>query len=254
MADGLEILNKDLIEQLLVEDALTLYELEKRGGGGVSQNVWRRVRNGKPVRPSSRAAIATYLEVEPSSLLLLDRKATLVMVGGKLVVVPQQGDGGNDPPHLGPREFRCRGQFRELNALGDDGQVRELTRCIYYGEFENATLTIDGTEAHLIIDDVTMFDDSSCSRERFPSHRLEGHGRYVEGSASIIYTVKDQTGQLLWAGVCVLNVPPTGKIHGYWMSAGQAERGRTVLGTLELERKSLVKSSEEAGDRDQREG
>jgi hypothetical protein len=247
MADGLEILNNDLIEKLLVERALTLYELAKRGGGGVSTNVWRRVRNGKPVRPSSRAAIATYLEVEPSSLLLLDRKATSVMVGRKLVVVPQQGDGDNDPPHPVPREIRCRGASRELRALGDDGQVRELTRCIYYGEFENATLTIDRTEARLIIDDVTMYDDPSCSNERFPSHRLEGHGRFVDGSASILYTVKDQTGQLLWAGVCVLNVPPTGKIHGYWMSAGQAERGTTVLGTLELERKFLVKSPEEAG-------
>jgi transcriptional regulator with XRE-family HTH domain len=163
------------------------------------------------------------------------------------------GQAMSEPQVPDPTCSTDREPLREMHALDDDGRVGELTKPCYY-KFENATLTIRGTEAHLIIRDVTMYDDPSCSKERSPSHRLEGHGRYVEGFASILYTVKDQTGQLPWAGVCVLNVPPTGKIHGYWMSAGHAERGRTVLGTLELERKSLVKSSEEAGDHGQREG
>jgi transcriptional regulator with XRE-family HTH domain len=129
-----------------------------------------------------------------------------------------------------------RGRFGELRALDDEGRVGKLTRRCYYGEFENATLTIRGTDADLVIDNVTMYDDPSCS-ERFErsSHRLEGHGTVVDGSINIQYTAEDQTRRRSWAGVCVLNFPRTGMIHGYWMSAGHAERGRTVLGTLELE-------------------
>ena len=141
-----------------------------------------------------------------------------------------------------PPELRCRARFRELRALGDDGRVKELTRRYYYGKTENATLTIRGTEAHLIIENVTMYDDHSCSKkyERF-SGRMEGHGSVVRESANLLYTLKDQTRKLSWAGVCVLmNVPTAekihdGKIHGYWMTAGHIEPGRTVLGTLELE-------------------
>jgi hypothetical protein len=146
-----------------------------------------------------------------------------------------------------PTVFHCRGQFRELRALGDDGQVRELTRRCYYGEFKNAILTIHGTKADLTIDDVTMYDDLQCERS---SHRLRGQGSFEDGSANILYTVEDQTRP--WSGVCVLSVPRFGiaKIHGYWMTAGQLERGSTVLGILELE----LKSSEEAGDHNQREG
>ncbi len=143
--------------------------------------------------------------------------------------------------------------LRELRALDDDGRVGELTKPCYY-KIENASLTIRGTEADLSIN-VTMYNDRSCSKEsEFSSHCLKGHGTIVDGSANMLYTVEDQTGQLSWAGVCVLNVPPTGKIHGYWMAAGHTERGRTVLGRLELDRKCLVrKSSEEAGGHDQRE-
>jgi transcriptional regulator with XRE-family HTH domain len=153
-----------------------------------------------------------------------------------------------------PTGSPVREPLSELHALDDDGRVGELTRRCYY-KIENATLTIRGTEADLIIN-VTMYDHPSRSKEfESSSHCLQGHGRFVDGSANILYTVEDQTGQLSWAGVCVLNVPPTGQIHGYWMAAGHTERGRTVLGRLELDRKFLVrKSSEEAGGHDQREG
>jgi hypothetical protein len=140
-----------------------------------------------------------------------------------------------------PTGSPVRPPLTELYALDDDGQVRELTRRRYY-KIKNATLTIRGIEADLIIH-VTMFDDPSCSKEsKRSSHCLKGHGPFVNGSANILYTVEDQPGRLSWAGVCVLNVTPTGTIHGYWMAAGHAERGKTVLGTLELDRKSLVRS------------
>jgi transcriptional regulator with XRE-family HTH domain len=148
-----------------------------------------------------------------------------------------------------------REPLRELYALDDDGRVGPLTKRCYY-KIKNATLTIRGTKADLIIEKVTMYDDPSRSKEsKLSSHRLEGHGRFVDGSATVLYTVEDQTGRLSWAGVCVLIVLPAGKIRGYWMAAGFRERGRTVLGRLELDRKSLVrKSSEEADGHDQREG
>jgi hypothetical protein len=243
MADGLETLNAELIHRLLQEDGLNLYQLEKRGGGGVSKNVWRKVLAGKPVRQMSRVAIGSYLKVEPNSLLLLDRKATLEMVRGQSVVSPRLPEMDRtqpekeDQPHPGLTVFRGCAEIHELHALDDDGRVGELTRRCYY-KIENATLTIRGTEADLIIDNVTMYDDPSCSKEfERSSHRLQGHGPVVDGSVNILYTVEDQTRRLSWAGVCVLNVPRTGKIHGYWMTAGHAERGRTVLGTLELELK-----------------
>jgi hypothetical protein len=130
-----------------------------------------------------------------------------------------------------------RGSFRELRALDDDGRVMEMTRPCYYGEIENAILTIRGTDVDLIIDNVTMYDHVSCEdRHQRSSNRLEGHGSVVGESVYIRYRVEDPTRQLSWEGVCVLSVPGSGKIHGYWMTAGHTERGKTVLGTLELER------------------
>jgi transcriptional regulator with XRE-family HTH domain len=129
--------------------------------------------------------------------------------------------------------------LRELRALDDDGRVEELTKPCYY-QIEKATLTIRGTDAHLIIAKVTMYDSRS---KKLSSHRLEGRGPFVHDTANILYTVEDRKGRLSWAGVCVLNVQEIGKIHGYWMAAGQTERGRTVLGRLELDRKSLVRKS-----------
>lgn len=157
-----------------------------------------------------------------------------------------------DLPPSGPTVYRGPAELHELRALDNFGRIQELSNPCFY-EIEDATLTIRGTEAHLIIEKVTMYDDDSCSKKR-SSHRLEGCGPYVRDSASIQYTVKDQRGRLSWAGLCFLTVPPTGKIHGYWMAAGHKERGRTVLGTLELDPNPLVKSSEEAGGHDQREG
>jgi DNA-binding XRE family transcriptional regulator len=150
-----------------------------------------------------------------------------------------------------PTGSPVRDPLRELRALDDDGGVGELTKRYYY-KIEKATLTIRGTDAHLIIAKVTIYDSRS---KKLSSHRLEGHGPFVEGTANILYRVEEQKGRLSWAGLCILNVPPTGMIHGYWMSAGQTERGRTVLGRLELKRKCLVReSSEEARDHNQREG
>jgi transcriptional regulator with XRE-family HTH domain len=153
-------------------------------------------------------------------------------------------------PPSGPTVYCGPAKLRERHAL-DDGGVRELTKRCYY-KIEGATLKIDETEARLIIKKVTMYDDRSCSKER-SSHRFEGHGSYVDRSASIEYTVTDQTGLLSWAGVCLLRVPQTGKIRGHWMARGHDEL-RTVLGTFELDPKPLVKSSEEPGDHGQREG
>jgi transcriptional regulator with XRE-family HTH domain len=149
--------------------------------------------------------------------------------------------------------FRGSGSIDEQWALGDDEQVEGLTRRCYYGKIANATLTIRGTEATLILDKVTLYDDPSCSKgfER-SSHRLEGHGPVVDGSANILYTVKNRTQGLSWAGVCVLSVPRYGgEIHGHWMTAGQIERGKTVLGTLVL--KPRVKRVKRNG-QDQGEG
>jgi len=115
MADGLETLNAELIRRLLEEEGLTLFQLEKRGGGGVAKNVWRRVLAGKPVRRSSRVAIASYLKVEQSSLLLLDRKATLEMVRGRSVVPPPKPDSVPDAaPRATPDRFETL--FSELNT------------------------------------------------------------------------------------------------------------------------------------------
>ena len=251
MADGLEKLNKELIHRILQERGLTLYQLEKCGAGGVSRNVWRRVRKGEEVRPSSRVAIASFLQVEPSSFLLLERKAVLKgMVGGKPVVTAQVLGDGKDPPLPGSTEFRGRARLRELYALDDDGQVRELTKRYYYGELANATLTIHGTRADLIIDNETMYDDVGCSKECALPHCLQGHGLVLGDSVTIRYTVKNQKGRRLWAGVCVLSRPILGPSHGFWMTAGHKKRGSTVLGVLELE----LKSSEEVGDHNQREG
>jgi hypothetical protein len=221
MEDGLETLKADLIRGLLKKAGLTLFQLQKLRDSGVSINVWRKVLKGKPVRPTSRVKIAEFLKVDPSTLLLLDEKAR---------TQPE----GKDQPSLRPRVYRGSAEFSELCALAD-GRVRELTRPCYYGKSENATLTIRGAKAELIIDDLTMYDDASCSKEfeRF-SGRLQGRGRVVDGSANIRYTAVDQTRLRSWAGVCVLTVPATGKIHGYWMTAGHTELGRTVLGKLEL--------------------
>jgi hypothetical protein len=155
-------------------------------------------------------------------------------------------------------DFRGRAELCELHALGD-GRVGELITPCYYGKSENAILTTNGAKAELIINNLTMYDDASCSKERF-SGRLRGRGSFVDGSVNILYTVEDQKERPSWAGVCFLWFPPTGKIHGYWMSAGHAEQGRTVLGRLELveptrPRQSLVaNSSEDADGHDQREG
>jgi transcriptional regulator with XRE-family HTH domain len=165
--------------------------------------------------------------------------------------VPRPQSRGEHQPLRGPTEFRGRARLRELYALGDDGQVRELTKRYYYGKIANATLTIRGTEADLVIDNIRMYDHPSCSKKYLrSSHCLQGHGLVVGDSVSIRYTVKDQTGRLSWAGVCVLSRPIIGPSHGYWMTAGHKERGSTVLGRLELE----LTSSEEADGHDQREG
>jgi hypothetical protein len=132
--------------------------------------------------------------------------------------------------------YHGHGRFVELRALDDGGRVEKLTRQCYYGEFKNAALTIRGTEADLIIDNVTMYNDPNCSEEsERSSYRFEGHGTVVDGSVNILYKADDQTRRRWWAGVCVLHFPRTGLIHGHWMSAGHAEWGRTVLGTIELE-------------------
>jgi transcriptional regulator with XRE-family HTH domain len=162
--------------------------------------------------------------------------------------------GGARPPHNidSPETYDLCGQIRELHALGDDGRVRKLTKRYYYGKIANATLTIRGTEADLVINNIRMYDHPSCSKNYLrSSYCLRGHGLVVGNSVSIRYTVaNDQTGRLSWAGVCVLSRPITGPSDGYWMTAGHKDRGCTVLGRLELRLKPL----EEADGHDQREG
>jgi transcriptional regulator with XRE-family HTH domain len=125
-----------------------------------------------------------------------------------------------------------RGRICELHALDGDGRVGKLTKRFYY-KIESATLTIRGTKADLIID-VTMYGDPSCSKEKLSSHRLQGDGPFEDRIANILYRADDQERKMSWTGVCVLSVPKNGKVHGYWMAAGQIARGKTVLGTLEL--------------------
>jgi transcriptional regulator with XRE-family HTH domain len=165
----------------------------------------------------------------------------------------------HDPPKPDPSgffdgfRFRGSGSIDEQWSLSDDEQVGGLTRRCYYGPIAKATLTISGTEATLILDKVTMYDDPSRSDEsERSSHRLQGSGTVVGDSANILYSVKARGGGLHWAGVCVLSVPRFGgEIHGHWMTAGQIERGKTVLGTLVL--KPRVKQGKRNG-QDQRKG
>jgi hypothetical protein len=222
MNAGLETLNKDLIRRLLQKGGITLHGLQKLRDSGVSINVWRNVLKGKPVRPTSRVKIAEFLKVDPSTLLLLDEKPP-----------PQPEGKGRASPR--PRVYRGRARLRELCAIGDDGQFGELTDRYYYGETAIATLAIHRAKADLKIENMTMSDDPSCPKESERSYCLQGHGLVVGDSVSIRYTVKDQEGRLLWAGVCVLSRPVAGPTHGQWMTAGQRKRGPTVLGVLELE-------------------
>jgi len=192
----------------------------------------------------AREAVCSKRTVENAEAGKRVKESGLIDIAARLGVavselVCEKEDALSDAPVPAETGFRVRAQCRELHALDDYGRVGELTRRCYY-KIENATLTIRKTEAgdmaDLIIDNMTMYDDPSCSKEcERSSHRLQGHGPVVDGSVYILYTVEDQTRRQSWAGVCVLNAPRTGKIHGYWMTAGHAERGRTVLGTLELE-------------------
>jgi hypothetical protein len=243
---GTEPVNVPLLKKIIRLDNVTHERVRERAGWGSTINL-RRALDGNPVTKRIFEELAGALSVNPAHLLLAGSGATYEDV--------LRGRGENPPPSS-PTVYRGPAELHELHVLDDFGRVEELTTRRCYYKIEDATLTIDGTEVHLIIKKVTMYDDPSCSKERSPSHSLEGRGPYVRGSASIQYTVKDQTGQRLWAGACVLNsLPHTQKFHGYWMSAGQKERGRTVLGTLELDPESVVrKPSEEAGGHDQREG
>jgi transcriptional regulator with XRE-family HTH domain len=217
---------------------------------------------GKRVRESSLNDIAAALGVAVCELICEDRptpptgegeatSSTRLLLDEKDRPQPE----GKDQSSPRPRIYRCTAKLSELRALGDDGRVTELTSCYYYGEIENATLTIRGTKAQLILDNVTMYDDPSCSKEfERSSHRLQGHGPVVKGSVNIRYTAKDQTQGRSWAGVCVLSFPATGMIQGYWMTAGHIDRGITVLGRIELVQKApqslVAKSSEEASGHD----
>jgi hypothetical protein len=249
MRKGTVRVNVSLLKEIIRFDNLTDEEIRELAGWGTPINL-RRAREGRPILKRIFGELAGALSVKPISLLFAGSGASYSdVLRGRGEVQPPPG-----PPPPGPTGSSVHEPLRELHALDDDGRVGELTKRCYY-KIENATLTIRGTKADLIIS-VTMFNDRSCSKKsKLSSHCLKGDGRFVDGSASILYTVEDQPGQLSWAGVCVLNVPPAGKIRGYWMAAGQTEWGRTVLGRLELDRKSLVrKSSEEAGGHDQREG
>jgi transcriptional regulator with XRE-family HTH domain len=170
---------------------------------------------GKRVKESVLNDIAAELNVAVSELIC-DRRLT-------------------PPTDEGEVTYRGRAKFSELNALGD-GQVGELASPLYYGESESAILTTHGAEACLTIENLTIYDDASCSQEcQLFSGCLEGRGLYVGGSVYIQHTVVDQRGQRRWAGVCVLRVPPPGKeIHGYWMTAGHTAAGKTVLGLITL--------------------
>ena len=240
---GTEPVNVPLLEDIIKLDNVTHERVRERAGWGSTINL-RRALDGRPLTKGIFRELAQALSVNPVRLLLAGSKATYADVLR-----------GRGEPPSDSTVYRGQAELHELCALDDFGRVVELTNRCYY-KIENATVTIGGTQAHLIIEKVTMYDDPNCSKKREPSpHRLEGHGRYVADSASIQYTVEDQTGRLSWAGVSFLNfLRPTYKIHGYWMAAGQVERGRTVLGTFELDHKPLVKSSEEAGGHDQREG
>jgi hypothetical protein len=174
--------------------------------------------------------------------------------GGVLCSTPQIWHRGKVSKRSQTREgettYRGPAELHELRALDDFGRVQELTNRCYY-KIEDATLKIRGTTAHLIIEKVTMYRDPSCSKKsKLSSHRLQGDGPFEYGFANIRYTAHNQARKISWTGVCVLSVPKNGKIHGYWMTAGHTERGRTVLGTLELD----PECSEEAGGHDQREG
>src|SRR5262245_19990594 len=240
---GTEPVNVGLLEEIIRLGSLTHEEIRKRAGWASTINL-RRALAGKPLTRQIFRELAEARRFNPIRLLLADSGTSY-----------SDFLHGRDPdPPPGLIVFRGPARFRELRALGDDGRVSELTRPFYYGESANGTLTIRGTEAELIIDNVTIYDDASCSKERF-SGRLLGHGSVVDDSVNILYTAEDQTRRLSWAAVCVLCVPRAGKmhdgkIHGYWMTAGHTERGRTVLGILELE----STSSEEADGHDQRKG
>jgi hypothetical protein len=250
---GTVLVNVRLLKEIIKSELITHAEVAERAGWfdklgeRVTANL-RRALKGKPLTLKILRELAKALDVKPIRLLLADSKATyddVVRCRCEPVQLP--------PPST---TLHCHGRIHELHALRDDGRVEELTKPCHYGEFENATLTIrrtaaDRIDADLSIDDVTIYADSCCSKELF-SGRLQGNGSGVDDSVNIRYAVteQDQTRGRSWSGVCVLSVPKVGKIHdgkihGYWMTAGHIAKGRTVLGTLELEPRA-AKSAKEA--------
>src|SRR5262249_41151389 len=178
--------------------------------------------------------LAKGLRVNPIDQLLHGSGASYEdVLRGRGVVPPNRGKvSKRSQTREGETTYRGCAKIHELRALDHHGRVGKLTGRFYF-KIESATLTTRGTTAELILDNVTMYEDRSCST-RLSSYRLRGDGPFEDRIANILYTADDQERNVSWIGVCVLSVPKHGQIHGYWMTAGHEAQG-IVLGTLELD-------------------
>jgi len=129
-----------------------------------------------------------------------------------------------------------RGTAQELRALDHKDKFHLIKDDpVYYGPIPQITLTIEGRDAILSAEEITMYKDVACSEMMAKGH-LTANGLYSAGCAYLVYSFQDVERNLAWDGVLVLTIPATGNLCGYWLTEGHNEHGRVVIGSLRIER------------------
>jgi hypothetical protein len=129
------------------------------------------------------------------------------------------------------RRILARGTATPLCVIGEDRDVVSIDGARWIQELREVEIILDGDRVR--IDAAYHLSDGA---KPLLAGRLRGTGIVEAGRAYLSYRITDASRTQCIAGVLKLVLPQFGSISGHYLAESYAKTGRTVLGTVSLER------------------